>query len=101
MILAVDIGNTNISIGCYTGKKLIYHLCIDNTSLLNQESILPGKSHLLNESKNIVVASVNPGIESFFYKSLGKKHQKKTLKSRQRNRAENTNACRESANGWH
>ncbi len=80
MILAVDIGNTNISIGCFTGKKLIYHLCIDNTSLLNQKSVLPGKSHLLNESKNIVVASVNPDIESFFYKSLGKKHQKKTLK---------------------
>ena len=80
MILAVDIGNTNTNIGSFAGKKLISHSCIDNTSLLNQKPSLPVKSHLLNESKNIVVASVNPGIESAFYKSIGKKHQKKTLK---------------------
>jgi transcriptional activator, putative, Baf family len=80
MILAVDIGNTNINIGSFAGKKLISHFCIGNTSLINQKTALPGKSPLLNESKNIVVASVNPNIESVFYKSLGKKHKKKILK---------------------
>jgi type III pantothenate kinase len=80
MILAVDIGNTNTNIGSFAGKKLISHSCINNTSLLNQKSVFTGKLHLLNESKNIVVASVNPDIESAFYKSIGEKHQKKMLK---------------------
>lgn len=80
MILAVDIGNTNTNIGSFAGKKLISHSWINNTSLLNQKSTFTGKSTLLKESKNIVVASVNPGIESAFYKSIGKKYQKKTLK---------------------
>ncbi len=80
MILAVDIGNTNTNIGSFAGKKLISHSCIDNTSLLNQKSTLTDKATLLKESKNIVVASVNPDIETAFYKSIGKKYQKKTLK---------------------
>jgi type III pantothenate kinase len=80
MILAVDIGNTNINIGSFSGKKLISHFCVDNANLINQKAVLPIKSPLLNESKNIVVASVNPDIESVFYKSLGKKHKKKILK---------------------
>ncbi len=80
MILAVDIGNTNINIGSFSGKRLISHFCIDNISLLNQKAALPVKPHLLNESKNIVIASVNPDIESALRKSLGKKHNKKTLK---------------------
>jgi type III pantothenate kinase len=80
MILAVDIGNTNISIGCFSGKKLISHFCVDNKSLINQKATLPIKSPFLNESKNILVASVNPDMESVFYKSLGEKHKKKILK---------------------
>ncbi len=80
MILAVDIGNTNVNIGSFAGKKLVSYFCIDNTSLINQKTALPGKTSLLNESENIVVASVNPDIESVFYKSLGKKNKKKTLK---------------------
>jgi type III pantothenate kinase len=80
MILAVDIGNTNISIGSFLGKKLISHFCIENKSLINQKASLPIKSPLLNESKSILVASVNPDIESLFYKSLGKKYKKKVLK---------------------
>ncbi len=80
MILAVDIGNTNISIGCFAGKKLISHFCIDNKSLISQKAALPIKSSLLNESENILVASVNPGIETIFYKSLGGKYKKKILK---------------------
>ena len=80
MILAVDIGNTNTNIGSFAGKKLISHFCIDNITLINQKAALPIKSSLLNESKNILVASVNPDIESVFYKSLAKKHKKKILK---------------------
>ena len=80
MILAVDIGNTNINIGSFLGKKLISHFCVDNKSLINQKAALPIKSSLLNESENILVASVNPDIESAFYKSLGEKHKKKILK---------------------
>ena len=76
MILAVDIGNTNVNIGSFSGKKLISHFCVDNKSLINQKATLPIKSSLLNESKNILVASVNPNIESAFYKSLAKKHKK-------------------------
>jgi len=81
MILAVDIGNTTITIGSFSGKKLISHFCVDNKNLINNPTAaLPIKSSLLNESKNILVASVNPDIESVFYKSLEKKHKKKILK---------------------
>lgn len=80
MILAVDIGNTNINVGSFVGKKLISHFCIDNTTLINQKTSLPITLSLLNETKNIVVASVNPNVESVFYKSLGKEHEKKILK---------------------
>ena len=80
MILAVDIGNTNVNIGSFLDKKLISHICVDNKGLINQKGVLPIKSSLLNESKNILVASVNPNIESVFYKSLGEKHKKKILK---------------------
>ncbi len=80
MILAVDIGNTNITIGSFVGNKLISHFCVDNQSLINQKTANPIKSSSLNESENILVASVNPDIEPIFYKSLGKKHKKKILK---------------------
>jgi len=80
MILAVDIGNTNITIGSFSGKKLISHYCVDNKNVINQKAALPIKSSLLDESKNILVASVNPDMESVFYQSLAKKHKKKTLK---------------------
>ena len=80
MILAVDIGNTNINIGSFSGKKIISHFCVDNKSLINQKAALPIRSSLLSESENILVASVNPDIEPIFYKSLGKKNKKKILK---------------------
>jgi len=80
MNLAVDIGNTNINIGSFTGKKFISHFCIDNITLTNQKAALHDQSSLLNETKNIIVASVNPKTESVFCKSLGKKHKKKILR---------------------
>ena len=80
MILAVDIGNTNVNVCSFAGKRLTSHFCIGNSSLINQKAKLPVKSSLLNESENIVVASVNPDIEPLFYKFLGKNHKKKTVK---------------------
>ena len=80
MILAVDIGNTTINIGSFSSNKLVSHFCIDNKSLIRQKTTLPIKSDLLNESKNILVASVNPDIESVFYRFLKNEHKKKTLK---------------------
>jgi type III pantothenate kinase len=79
MILAVDIGNTNINIGSFQGKKLITHFCVDNKYLDNQNPTLPLESSLLNKSKYIIVASVNPKTESSFYKYLQEKHKKKVL----------------------
>ncbi len=79
MILAVDIGNTNINIGSFQGKKLITHFCVGNKCLVNKKSTFPLESSILNESKYIVVASVNPKTETNFYKYLGKKHKKKVL----------------------
>ena len=80
MNLAVDIGNTNISIGSFQGKKLISHYYVNNKSLANQKAAFPLSSFLLNQTRNILVASVNPKTESVFYKYLGKKHKKKVLK---------------------
>ncbi|OHB87384.1 MAG: hypothetical protein A3D13_01600 [Planctomycetes bacterium RIFCSPHIGHO2_02_FULL_40_12] len=80
MILAVDIGNTNINIGSFQGKKLISHVCINNKSLINQKAAFPLNSSLLNQARNILIASVNPKIETVFHKYLDKKHKKKLLK---------------------
>ncbi len=79
MILAIDIGNTNTNIGNFQGKKLITHFCVDNKYLINQKATFPLGPSLLNKCKYIIVASVNPKIESVFYKYLGKKHKKKVL----------------------
>ncbi|MFQ5687350.1 MAG: type III pantothenate kinase, partial [Candidatus Scalindua sp.] len=80
MILAVDIGNTNINIGSFQGKKLISHYCVDNKGLINQKAAFPLGPSLLNQTKDILIASVNPKVETVFYKYLGKKHKKKVLK---------------------
>lgn len=80
MILAVDIGNTNIKIGSFQGKKLISHYCVEKKSLINQKAAFPLCPSLLNQTEYILIASVNPKIETVFHKYLGKKHKKKVLK---------------------
>lgn len=80
MILAINIGNTNINIGNFQGKKLVSLFCVDNKSLINQQVTFPLKSSILNGTKNILIASVNPKMESVFYKYLGEKNKKKALK---------------------
>jgi len=80
MILAVDIGNTNIKIGSFQGKKLISHYCVEKKNLINQKAAFPLSQSLLNQTEDILIASVNPKIETVFYKYLGRKHKKKVLK---------------------
>jgi type III pantothenate kinase len=79
MILTVDIGNTNVNIGCFQGKKLISHFCIDNKSLIQQKATFHLKSPFLNGTKNILIASVNPEMESIFYKCLDERYKKRVL----------------------
>lgn len=66
MIIAVDIGNTNTNIGNFQGKRLISHFCVANKSLINQEAAFPIKPSFLKGTKNILIASVNPKMESVF-----------------------------------
>ena len=80
MILAVDIGNTNINVGSFQGKKLLSHYCVDKISLINQKAAFPLSPSLLNQTQNILVASVNPKVEAVFYKYLSKKHKRKVIK---------------------
>lgn len=80
MILTVDIGNTNIDIGNFQGEKLISHFCIDNKSLIRQEVDFPLKPSFLNRIENILIASVNPKMESVFCKYLDQRYKKRVLK---------------------
>ncbi len=80
MILTVDIGNTNVNVGSFQGKKLISNFCIDNKSLTQQKTTFHLKPSFLNEAENILMASVNPKVESIFYKCLDERYKKKVLK---------------------
>jgi len=81
MILTVDIGNTNVNIGSFQGKKLISHFCIDNKSLTQQKTTFHLKPSFLNgTTENILIASVNPKVESIFYKCLDGRYKKRVLK---------------------
>lgn len=80
MILAVDIGNTSINIGSFRGKKLISRFCIDNKKIIQKKDAFPLKPAFLNGMENILIASVNPKMESAFCKRLHKKYAKRLLK---------------------
>ena len=80
MILTVDIGNTNVNIGSFQGKKLVSHFCIDNKSLTQQKTTFHLKPSFLNGTENILIASVNPKVESIFYKCLDGRYKKRVLK---------------------
>lgn len=80
MILAVDIGNTNVNIGSFAGKRLMSSFCIDNKSLIQQRNTFRIKSSFLKGIKNILIASVNPEMESIFYKCLDKGYKKGVLR---------------------
>jgi type III pantothenate kinase len=66
MILTVDIGNTNVNVGSFQGKKLISHFCIDNKSLTPQKTTFHLKPSFLNGAEN--------------YKCLDERYKKRVLK---------------------
>ncbi len=80
MILAVDIGNANTKIAGFQGNKIISQFCVDNKSLLNQKAAFPLKSSFLNRIRYILIASVNPEMESVFCGYLDRKHKVKILR---------------------
>ncbi len=80
MILTVDIGNTNVNIGSFLGKRLVSHFCIDNKSLIQQKATFHLQSSFLNGTENILIASVNPEMESIFCKCLDERNKKRVLK---------------------
>ncbi|MGR3310985.1 MAG: type III pantothenate kinase [Candidatus Brocadiales bacterium] len=61
--MAVDIGNTSISIGVFETENLIRHFHIKTGE---QETLRNTLSKELNQTKIIAVASVNPGVEEIF-----------------------------------
>ena len=80
MILTVDIGNTNVNIGSFQGKRLISHFCIDNKSLIRQKATFHLGTSFLNGAENILIASVNPEMGSIFYKCLDERYKKRVLR---------------------
>ncbi len=80
MILTVDIGNTNVNIGSFQGKRLISHFCIDNKSLIRQKATFRLGTSFLNGAENILIASVNPEMGSVFYKCLDERYKKRVLR---------------------
>jgi type III pantothenate kinase len=80
MILTVDIGNTNVNIGSFQGKRLISHFCINNKSLIQQKNTFHIKSSFLSGTENILIASVNPEMESIFCKRLDERYKQRVQK---------------------
>jgi type III pantothenate kinase len=80
MILAVDIGNTNVSLGCFDGQKLLSHRYISGKSLAQQNDNPLLDVFALKEIQAIVIASVNLEHEAVFCKYLEKRYTKKVLK---------------------
>ena len=77
MLIAVDIGNTNIHLGLFKDEKLIRHLRqradadLDNLSL---------ESSILEDASNFVLASVNPRVEELFRRWLTSKWGRNPLR---------------------
>ncbi len=72
MLLAVDIGNSNIKFGIFDNERLVSKFSIPTTSSLTQEDLkLAVGSHLDQPIDNAVVCSVVPEIEGPIMKYLG------------------------------
>ncbi|MCP5002613.1 MAG: type III pantothenate kinase [Planctomycetes bacterium] len=80
MILTVNIGNTNISLGRFQGDKLISHNYINKGSLTRQDVNIPLSIGNIKDIQAIVIASVNPVSEAAFCKYLEKQYTKKIFK---------------------
>lgn len=80
MILTVDIGNTNISLGYFKGRKILSHRYINGESLVRQSDRFFSNICTVKDVQAIVIASVNPENEAAFCKYLKKQYTKKVLK---------------------
>ncbi len=86
MLMAVDIGNTSISVGIFEKENLIRHFRIrvaEQKTLYEalSKELNPPISPLIKGGKgNIAVASVNPGAEKIFCNWLEKNHDRTPLK---------------------
>ncbi|HLG30379.1 MAG TPA: type III pantothenate kinase [Candidatus Brocadiales bacterium] len=82
MLMAVDIGNTSISVGVFGTEGLIHHFRIRVTE---QKTLCEALSKeltpdILNQTKIIAVASVNPGVEKTFCTWLKDNYGRTSLK---------------------
>lgn len=74
MLMAVDIGNTSISIGIFGKKNLLRQFRIKIAEQKTLRDILSKEFNpdILNQTKAVAVASVNPGAEEIFCNWLKK-----------------------------
>lgn len=77
MLVAVDIGNTNIHLGLFEDEKLVKHLRQRADADLDNLSLEPS---ILKDTSNFVLASVNPRIEELFCQWLASKWGGKPLR---------------------
>ncbi|MDR4503951.1 MAG: type III pantothenate kinase [Candidatus Scalindua sp.] len=80
MILTVDIGNTNISLGYFQGHNLVSHSSINGKSLVQQSGSFLLDTGTVKDIRDIIIASVNPENEEAFCKYLEKQYTRKVLK---------------------
>lgn len=82
MLMAVDIGNTNIGVGVFESESLLHHFRIRTTEQKTLCEDLSKKltPDILNQTKTIAVASVNPNAEEVFCNWLKKNCGKTPLK---------------------
>lgn len=77
MLVALDIGNTNIHLGVFQKRKLLFHRIMRAEEVNLEELALESYLPLVSE---ILIASVNPKVEDTFCLWLEKNYPKKPLK---------------------
>ncbi|MFN3467826.1 MAG: type III pantothenate kinase [Candidatus Brocadiales bacterium] len=77
MLVALDIGNTNIHLGVFQERRLLFHKIMRAEEVNLEELALESYLPLISE---ILLASVNPKVEDMFCQWLGKNYPKKPLK---------------------
>ncbi len=80
MILTVDIGNTNISLGCFQGDKLVSHGYINGKGLAKLNDSILLDAYPVQDFQAIIIASVNPENEAAFRRYLENRYTNKLLK---------------------
>ncbi|HHT9161026.1 MAG TPA: type III pantothenate kinase [Candidatus Brocadiia bacterium] len=80
--MAVDVGNTNIGVGIFETENLTHNFRIRVAEQKTLRKALSKELNpdILNQTKNIAVASVNPNAEKIFCDWLEKNHGRTPLK---------------------